>query len=86
MIMSNRYLSAMSRSTAPVSESENLRHGRHLLAAQMAARRGDRDPDMRIAADALDFAGGGVGVHQEPAVRQTNHTGVATPGRLAGSW
>ena len=69
MIMSNRYLSAMSRSTAPISEPGRIfRHGRHLLAAQPAARRADRHPDLRIAADPLDLAGGGVGLHQEPAV------------------
>jgi NADPH:quinone reductase len=53
---------------ADLGVGEDLGHGGHLLTAQPAARRADRYPDLRIAADALDLAGGGVGLHQELAV------------------
>ena len=69
MIMSNRYLSAMSRSTAPISEPGRISATAGTCSPrQPAARRADRHPDLRIAADPLDLAGGGVGLHQEPAV------------------
>jgi hypothetical protein len=91
MIMSNRYLPAMSRWTAPISgvRGEDLRPGRHLLARQSAARRADRHPDLRIAADALDLAGGGVDLYQEPAIPRHNHTRAATllaAFRLTAGW
>src|SRR5271166_6261460 len=54
--------------------------GRGLGTGQPAARRADRHPDLRIAADALDLAGGGVGLHQEPAVpRDEPHRGRDAP-------
>ncbi len=87
MTMSNRYLSAMSRSTAPISESGRISATAGTcvpVSRPPAVQTATRTCGLRRMRSTLP--GGGVGLHQEPAVPQDIHLkygDAQIPGRLS---